>query len=41
MGGGHSAMAAYAALLLLMGLVKSWTQPALNNPVFAEIVSLY
>lgn len=28
----------YAAVLISMGLLKSWSQPACNNPIFAEIV---
>ena len=28
----------YAAALVTMGLLKSWSQPACNNPIFAEIV---
>lgn len=31
-------VAAYAVLLFLGGLTMSWTPPALNNPVMAEIV---
>ncbi len=28
----------YAVVLVTMGLLKSWSQPACNNPIFAEIV---
>ena len=31
-------MRLYAAALVTMGLLKSWSQPACNNPIFAEIV---
>lgn len=36
--GEPSSVALYAVLLFTGGLMKSWSQPALNNPVMAEIV---
>ena len=30
---------AYGLLLAVSGLLKSWAAPALNNPVFAELVA--
>ncbi len=36
--GQPATVAAYATLLFVGGLMKSWSAPALNNPVMAEIV---
>lgn len=36
--GAPATVCIYAAVLVSMGLLKSWSQPACNNPIFAEIV---
>lgn len=36
--GEPSTVAAYAALLLAFGLMKSWSAPACNNPIFSMLV---
>lgn len=37
-GGSPAIVALYIAVMVTFGLMKSWSAPACNNPVFAEIV---
>ncbi|KAK9841289.1 hypothetical protein WJX74_003225 [Apatococcus lobatus] len=38
LGGSPAIVAVYIAVMVTFGLMKSWSAPACNNPVFAEIV---
>ncbi len=37
-GGSPGIVALYVTVMVVFGLMKSWSAPACNNPVFAEIV---